>query len=374
MFRQLTISGSPRQRGGQYGTQAAAEIRLSIASYARLFAYVRGLDWATTQHEALRYVPVIERYAPDILDEMRGIAEGARVSFTEILALNVRTELLAGWRSELAHPDFEEATRRNRRADVPQHGECTTIAALPAATRNGTPLLAQNWDWYGEQRAACLVLRIEAEDQPTILTLTEAGIVAKIGLNSAGVGVCLNILLTDRDGQEPGMPVHVQLRRVLQAHTVAEAIERVDEIPSAASSCITVVDRSGAAVSLEVTPYGVGRLEPSADLLVHTNHCVTEAVAAYQQPILPISGTLPRFDRATAVLQEHRGQIDRATLIDVLRDHQDSPTCICRHGEARSAGQYVAESVTGVILDVASGEMLVAAGIPCRVPFEVITL
>lgn len=374
MFPQITIAGSPRERGKQYGRQAARQIRLSIANYARLFAYVRGLDWAAAQAEAMRYVPILERHAPDILDEMRGIADGARWGVGAIVALNVRTDLLAGCRALSAHPDFEAATERNRYADVPRHGECTTIAAMPSATANGTPLLAQTWDWYPEQRAACVALRIEAPDQPTILTLTEAGIVAKIGLNSAGVGVSLNILFTDRDGKEPGMPVHVQLRRVLQGRGLQDAIERVGDVRAAASSCITVVDRSGNGASLEVTPYGVGRLEPQHGVLVHTNHCVTEAVGAYQQPLVPSSGSVPRFDRATALLTEQQGRIDRATLIGILRDHQDEPMCICRHAEASPPADYVGESVTGVILDVAAGEMLVAAGVPCQVPFETIAL
>lgn len=373
MFPQFTIRGAPRERGRQYGKHAADQIRISIASYARLFAYVRGIDWHTAQREARRYVPVIEQHAPDLLEEMRGIAEGAAVPFATIVALNVRTELLAGWRADVAHAGYQAAFARNRAADVPQPGECTTLAALPGATKNGAPLLAQTWDWYGEQRAACLLLRIEAPGAPTILTLTEAGILAKIGVNSAGVGVCLNILFTDRDGLEPGMPVHVQLRRVLQSGSAAEAIAQVENVQAAASSCITIVDRGGTGVSLEATPYGVGRLEPRNGLLAHTNHCVTEAVGAYNQPLSPASGSVPRFDRATALLHEHHGQIDHDTLIAALRDHTHAPTCICRHGAAAGA-DYVAESVTGVVLDVAAGTMLVAAGVPCQVPFERVAL
>src|SRR3712207_1382428 len=96
MFPHLIIKGAPRERGRQYGEQAADQIRHSIASYARLFAVRRGMDWSTAQAMALVFQPVLERHAADLLEEMRGIAEGAGRRFAEIMALNVRTELLSG--------------------------------------------------------------------------------------------------------------------------------------------------------------------------------------------------------------------------------------------------------------------------------------
>lgn len=370
MFQRVTISGGPRERGRQYGAQAAPLIRHSIASYARLFAYLRGIDWAAAQSAALAYLPLIEQHAPDLTSEMRGIAEGAGRAFGEILALNARTELLAGTRRDSAHPEFADAMGRNAQADVPMHGECTTVAALPGATASGQTLLGQTWDWHGDQRAACVVLQISAPGEPAILTVTEAGMLAKIGLNQAGVGVSLNILYSFGDGEAPGMPVHVQLRRALQQHSVAAAVARVFESQAGASSCITLADARGSAVSLEITPSGVSRHEPRDGLLVHTNHCVTPSAQATQRPLLATSASEPRFDRASALLGEQRGQITRDTIMGVLRDHDAPPTGICRHPDLRLHPANQVESVTGVVLDLAERAMYVAAGIPCSTPFE----
>ena len=54
--------------------------------------------------------------------------------------------------------------------------------------------MAQNWDWMEEQSPNLLLLTIIQPDKPTIKMVTEAGIIGKIGLNSAGVGVCLNAI------------------------------------------------------------------------------------------------------------------------------------------------------------------------------------
>lgn len=374
MFPQLTISGQPHERGVQYGAACSARIRISIASYARLFAYLHGADWAEMQKRALAYVPVLEQYTPNLLEEMHGIAEGAQLHFAEILALNVRTELVAGVRRISPAPGYVEMMAANERAGIARHGECTTVAAFPGATKLNNTLLAQTWDWYGEQRAACVILRIEEPDAPTILTITEAGILAKIGLNSDGVGVSLNILFSEGDGVEPNMPVHVLLRRALQQRSFADAVDMLQAMPAAASSCITIVEASGAGASLEVTPQGVGILKPHDGILAHTNHCVTDPASACEIPHLPNSSSMPRFDRAVTLLYQHHSQIDEAVLIDILRDHEDAPMCICRHPEHTPAADYQPESVCGVILDVASGVMHVAAGVPCQVPFTPLTL
>lgn len=376
MFPALTIEGEPRTRGLQYGRAASRQIRHSIASYARLFAYEVGRDWEQTQQAALGYLPVFEQFTPDLLEEMRGIAEGAGLGLAEIVALNARTELMAGVHRYEAHPDYTRALAHNRQLGVPEHGECTTVAATPAATAAGTPLLAQTWDWYGSQRAACMLLRIVEPGRPTILTLTEAGIVAKIGLNSAGLGVSLNILFSQGDGLAPGMAVHVLLRRILQTRSVDEALALANEARAAASSCITVVDTGGAAVSMEVTPQGVGILEPQRGVLVHTNHCMTQPVLQGQRELLATTAasSTARFSRGRALLSAARGRIDVETLKAVLRDHADTPTCICRHPVAGVDQMEQVESVTGVVMDLAAGVMHIAPGIPCEVPFTAVTL
>lgn len=388
MFPILTISGAPFARGQQYGQAAATLIRHSIASYARLFAYRRGLDWATIQAAALDYVPLLADAAAESLEEIRGIAAGAGCAFAEIVALNARTELMAGKRAIAAHPDYAAAMQRNRAAGVPQHadepvalvaaggdhGECTTLAALPQATAANETLLAQTWDWTGDQRAACVLLRIDAPGHPHVLTLTEAGIVAKIGLNAAGVGVSLNILSSAADGKIPGMPVHILLRRLLETSSVAEAINEAQRVPNGASSCITVADAAGHAVSLECTPSTVGIVPPHDGLLVHTNHCMDDSTRPGESELPPFTSTWPRYERAGERLASMKGEISRDGLMAILRDHDGGVNAICRHPDTALHPCERTESVTGVVLDLAAATMYVAPDVPCAVAFHPITL
>src|SRR5207244_7110576 len=92
-FPLIEISGPPLQRGRQYGRQAAARIRKGASQYlAQLQAL--SLDGAGVAALVREYLPVIERFEPAYVEEMRGIAEGASVPFEEVVLLNARTDIV----------------------------------------------------------------------------------------------------------------------------------------------------------------------------------------------------------------------------------------------------------------------------------------
>ncbi len=393
MFPILNLSGSNYERGQQYGRQAASLVRHSIASYARMFAYFQGRDWPTVQKAAAGYLPLLEDLVPDLVEEMCGIAAGAGRLLEEIVALNVRTELLAGAYAGGRHVDYPQVMARNRGYGVPQHdnepqlelaipqavlvgdmSECTTVVATPAASALGKSWLAQNWDWSGDQRAACVLLRVNQPNKPTLLTLTEAGIVAKIGVNSAGLAVTLNILASQSDGKQPGMPVHVLLRTMLEQESLEDAVAWAKRHRSGASSCVTVADAQGQAVSLEITPSGVGEAYPEHGLLVHTNHCVCAVTQPNASPLAATSSSQPRYSRAAALMQQAHGQVGVDSIKSVLRDLEDAPMCICRHPDPALHPCERTESVAGVIMDTQARVMHVAADVPDLVAFEPIVV
>lgn len=390
MFPEVSIAGAPYERGLAYGRAVAPLVRHSIASYARLFAHRRGLDWAASQAEAMRFAPLLAEVAPDLLEEMRGIAAGAGRELAEIVALNVRTELMAGVAGGIYHPEGPAAAARNRAAGVPEHadegerrpvaaggsddGECTTAAAAGAATAGGGAFLAQTWDWQGDQRAACVLLRVQAPGEPSILTMTEAGMVGKVGLNSAGVAVGLNLLRSLADGREVGMPVHVLLRKMLQARSFAEARAAADLAPPSGSSCVTLASATGELLSLEITPAGVAEVRAEGGLLAHANHCVDEGAMAGECPLEPVSTSRERAGRSWELLRAGAGALDVAALQAILRDHGGEPRCICRHPDMRLARLDRGESICGIVIDLEARVMHVAPDVPCTVPFTPVAL
>jgi isopenicillin-N N-acyltransferase-like protein len=355
MFPVIDVSGAPFDRGRRYGEQARARVEQSLQNYARLFAFV-GMDWQEAQRRSAPYREVVGRFDAGLLEEMEGIARGSGRPFAEILTLNVRTEIMPA--AFLTGIDM---------------GECTAIAVKPAASATGGTLLAQNWDWVGAQRECMVVLRIREQDGRSCVTLAEAGMLAKIGFNDAGFGVCLNILRSVFDGGEPGIPTHVLLRALLGRSSVREAIEFSSTLPFGGSSNILCADRGGDAASLEFSPRGMRVLRGDGGTLCHTNHFLHAEAAAWQAEFAPNLSTLPRLERAL----EHAGARARHGVEDLkrlLRDESDGLLSICRSPDRSLPPEVQLETVASVIMELARGTMLLAPDVPSRADYQPVAL
>ena len=351
MFPIIELRGAPFERGRIHGMRARERVERSLANYARLFAFC-GLSWDEAKRRAADYRSVIGEFDPALLEEIEGIAQGAGRKSEEILALNVRTEILPS--SYLQGAD---------------HGECTAIAVHPAASLTGGALLAQNWDWVGAQREALVLLRVTDE----YLTLTEAGMLAKIGLNAAGFGVCLNILSSIHDGQKHGVPVHVLLRALLKRGSVRDAIDFAGKLSFAGSSNVLCADKAGESASLELSPKGQRVVRGDGRTLCHTNHFVDAEASAWQSPLADYLSTVPRLEcaRRHAAARPRQGLDDLKRL---LRDESDGLVSICRRPDPALPEPARIESVASVIMELERGVMHVAPDVPALTDYEPVSL
>jgi isopenicillin-N N-acyltransferase-like protein len=355
MFPLIEVSGKPFERGRQYGEHARARVERSLANYARLFSFV-GMEWSEAQRRSEPYRGVIGNLDAALLDEMEGIARGAARPFAEILALNVRTEVMPA--CFLTGADT---------------GECTAIGIAPPASATGGTLLAQNWDWVGVQRESMVILRVREDGAPSLVTLTEAGMLAKIGFNDRGLGVCLNILRSVFDGGAPGVPVHVLLRALLGRASVRDAVEFASGLSFGGSSNILCADRGGDVASLEFSPKGMRVLRGEGGALCHTNHFLHADATGWQAELAPNLSTHPRLVRALA----HAGARRQHGLEDVkklLRDESDGLLSICRKPDLSLPPEAQLETVASVIMELARGVMHLAPDVPSRADYQAIAL
>ena len=118
----------------------------------------------------------------------------------------------------------------------------------------------QTWDWHDEFADSWLVWTIEHPDGHTVQTLTEYGILGKIGVSSAGLGLNLNILHHGHDGGPIQVPVHVLARSVLDsARDIGQALALIGGTPVSASSALTLTALDAGepiALTAEVFPGG----------------------------------------------------------------------------------------------------------------------
>ena len=252
--------GDAFTRGRSLGRAVPARVHRTVEAYLGLCAYHAGLDRARVLDEAARFIPAIDGLAPALLEEMRGIADGAGCDPREIVAINARTELLHG------------AARRP---------ECTAVAVAPPASADGHVRIAQNWDWFAALAGTTVLWALRRDDGPDVLTFTEAGIVGKIGVNAAGLGLCVNLLMSDADHPGPAAPMHVILRHVLDtARSVDAAVALIAATPRSTSCNHLLADRAGALADVEAMPHGCRVARPAAGTLAHANHCADDDLVA----------------------------------------------------------------------------------------------
>jgi len=240
-FPSFELEGSVSDVGIRYGQLAGDYIRRSIEIYKEGFAQ-KSVPWERAIALADQFMLQIERYNPAFLDEMRAIAKGAELPVESIIAINARTELLYGLKPQVEN-----------RPDEDMDG-CTGVIATPEATANGHTLHGQNWDWRDECADSSVVLKIKPASGPDMLIFVEAGLLARCGMNSAGVAVTGNFLQTDNDYGNTGVPAPLIRRRILTAETLSEATKVVFQAPKAFSNNLMLSQCDGECINLEATP------------------------------------------------------------------------------------------------------------------------
>ncbi len=343
----VSSAGDPFERGSHLGKAERERVAHTVNAYMKIFKEYAGLGREEVFSLAERYLPVIARHTPSLLEEMRGIASGAGRDLREIVAINARTELMYGGQPL---------------------SECTSIALSARASADGGIYLAQNWDWHFSLAGGLVLWAIEPSEGRRVLTLTEAGIVGKIGTNGS-LALCVNLLTSDGDSPEPALPMHIILRYLLDTTArVSDAVELLATLPRSTSCNHLLADRFGSLASVEATPLGQQVLYPEDGWLAHTNHCQNSELCAYDSLVREHPETLARNERARALLQHV--PIGQAALHALLSDHATAPGSICRHVQPEAPFTEQQESVASIIFHVGQGIVDIADGPPCEYAYR----
>jgi isopenicillin-N N-acyltransferase-like protein len=352
----VRMRGTDFAAGVAYGQQAADEIRTSIERYTAVFADAGVGSWADARSLALEYRDAVAAYAPGSVAQMEGIAQGAGLELGDVLALNTRSELMFGIRA----------------ADFPEDG-CTSVAVGPERSANGHALLSQNWDWTEAAGESVVLLVREAHDRPGYISLVEAGLLAKTGMNSAGFGLCTNTLVSTTDTGDPaGLPYHVFLHELVQTERVSDGLQLLTNTPRALSANYLLMHADGAVLDVETTgggPEGLAHLTLTDGVLTHTNHFRDPRLALTDRRVRESPSTVVRLDRINRRLAMIGGKIDREDVLDCLRDHANYPLSVCLHGDPRKPEVRRTGTLATVFYDLETADVWLAVGNPCETEF-----
>jgi isopenicillin-N N-acyltransferase-like protein len=366
----LTLKGSPHQIGYKHGKQARPEIEHNLEVYFSRFKSETELSHAVAVERAAKLLGVINKESPEYAQTMKGVAEGSGQELLDITALNVRYELM--------YSQFSKIGLR----PLPKTFGCTAFATLPTSVENGHLIMAQNWDWIPQVKG--LFLKVRNENGPDTLSFTEAGVVGgKIGLNSEGLGLLINGIVSSKDDwARLKKPFHVRCWEILRSKTLGKAAQIISKGQRNCSANFILGQQtaSGKAkvVDIESAPEAVCELNPDRGAVAHTNHFSNPKILAVKQVLDEERlSTLQRYRRIQKLLDGsvRVGQkLDLEGAKSMLRDHLGKPESVCRHSNPNLPEFERYETVLSVVMDIRDKRLWATAGTPCSTEYEVISL
>lgn len=358
----VEVSGDALTRGRRYGEAVRDQVAAALDYYGEAFGRSSGLTWAQVTDRAARWLEPVRAFAPDLLDEMRGIADGAGVGLLDVLTLNARGEVI-----------YDSTFARMSEDEEPADG-CTSFAAVGDASGDGHVWAGQNWDWRAGAAGTVVLLRIVQPPRPTVIMQVEAGQIGRQGANSAGIALNANGL-GGRFDDAVGLPQTVVRRAVLNQATVSDALRVLVRSRAHIASNALLTCREGFAIDLETTPAGHNWMYPEDGLLVHGNHYQAGVPAALAGTYRPMSADslvrVPRAEAGLRLLRDSTGPDESRKLIrSALSDHLGHPDSLCAHADPRKPPVEQWATLVSSCVDLTAGDYHVTAGNPCDQEYQ----
>lgn len=214
----IELQGNGHQRGLQHGKILKKEIA------AIFFKWKNGIQDNTKQNadtvitaflKTTNFEPAIRKYTPEIYEEIKGIAAGSGQSFQDVLCFQLVDEF---W------------VYIDRLHNIKKH-HCSDIGV--AATSSHPAYVSQNMDGESYMNGYQILLHIApTAKEPEQYVLSCSGLVALNGVNSKGIGLCMNTLM-DLTASVDGLPVACIVRGVLAQKDGASALKFLKTVPHA---------------------------------------------------------------------------------------------------------------------------------------------
>jgi len=313
----LVLEGSAHERGLVHGKTLKKQIHELVTVWKNDLAERYQMNAAAFIKRFVKqtdYVVAIKKWTPDLLDEIKGIAEGAGVDFDTMVAFQLADEYWA-----------------NGAALAGDH-----CSGLGWPKRDGLPThIAQNMDLEGFRHGYQVLLHIKQPGSDLeAFVVSHAGLIGWNGMNNRGIGVCCNTLLQLSNCRD-GLPVNCVMRGVLQQTTEAEAVRFLNRVKHASGQNYIVGGPRGVAC-LECSAGKVSPFKPDDKngLVWHTNHPL--ANDDYNAQHRKKKTDKPAVDNSSARLRSLETRLTRGTPVfglDLIkstlaaRDSAEFPVC-----------------------------------------------
>jgi len=335
----IKISGTSYERGYKFGKKFKDEIKSCIKFEDKFWSVGVSLD--QTKKSTKKNEKIFKSFAPEILEEIRGLADGSKLKYEELL------------NSSISSPYFSPMF-------------CSAFVALNNLTKNRGPIMGRNVDWLKESKKYVrYVLTRPSNGYKHICSRPLESVGYYDGINERGLAIAWTGVFTLKSEVAPGMLMFFVTKLVLErCSSVKEAVKLIKNIPIASATNFIILDRNEAVVIETTSKHKVIRKPEKmnrGNFIIMTNNFISPKMKRYDiiQKKWP-KITDPKIKRYKELIKESAGLIDIKMTKEILSDHEGF---ICIHGKE---GEMISETISSFITLPRSKSLFYANGNPCE--------
>lgn len=340
-FAHLEIKGSYREIGYQVGQVFRENIKEILHSrsewHSRLINILKSDEGRKFSDKLLE---LSQKHFPNVIEEIKGMADGAGIHFNHIWAINIKSELGAV------------------KKEPPG---CSSIFVKD----DKNMWLFHNEDGHTAYKDIVFTIKVTPPSGISYISMVYPGTITGNGpsLNSRGIVQTTNYIGSTKS--EIGLPRYIIGRAILEANDLKEAIQ-IATFESRAypyhHHLASFNEKRYA--SVETIP-GVSEVKYPDGVYFHTNHLLFEKTKDYQfqDQEYKNSSSLSRY----IVINEKLNQLEPDNLrpdsmLSILSSHERKPYSPCRHPLEDILGQTLGTA----FFDINEGIFYLYKGNPCE--------
>jgi len=291
-----SVSGNNFEIGFEIGKR----FRLQIADFlekSKRLKLLRTVEKKTPRLQ--KWMEYGERWFPQYMEEIRGIAEGSISSLTDILLINCKY-------------------------DFPRKA-CTTVIFK----ESGRMILAHNEDNTKDNLNDCQLLKVYPEAGTPFMSFCYPGMIPgnSFAFNAYGMIITNNAMPTP--DIRMGCPRHFIDRSQLEGKNVKEVIKRTLFRQRASGGSFNVVSqKEKEAMNIETTSERYCITEV-VDKYLHTNHYVSEEMSSLEKRKSLLRSSISRYKVGSRLLSDVKEKTPQ-TALDILSSLEAKPYSIMR--------------------------------------------
>ncbi|AJG99433.1 hypothetical protein LF65_02863 [Clostridium beijerinckii] len=340
-FKIIECQGTPYEIGQQWGEGCKKNIlKVSENIFNSMMLYYRASKEEVISN-AMKFFNAVQKFDPYLIEIMRGQADATGLSLEEIFTQKCFNELTFQYNNVSG-----------------LSGLCTSFAATGKATQDGKTILGQNIDFLPETPIDLLKIHHANGIKQFVLSFSNS---SEFIFSSAGIGMCANA--TIGKNYSFNIPVGCYLPKVMREKSIHDAVDILKQV-ARGLGYYHLADINGQILGIESIYNDFEILYPERDIMLHSNHYITERFKEQDTAPELQPDSYHRLDRIRSLIDKHYGHINIEIIKKILIDHDQNPNSICRHIDHKVP--ISSKTLASFIMLPEEGTIYIAAGNPCE--------